>query len=75
MLWSIMMDSKKSINQSNYSTLSSLDDGPSLYCYGPNRRTARPQALAASTSRFLGEAVVTNLPIRLVDAREISSTA
>lgn len=46
-----------------------------LLRYEPNRRAARAWALAASTSRFRGEAVVTRDPSRLEEARVTSSTA
>jgi hypothetical protein len=43
--------------------------------YEPNRRTARAWALAASTSRFRGDAVVTKAPSRVEEAWVTSSTA
>ncbi len=46
-----------------------------LLRYEPNRRTARAWALAASISRFRGDAVVTMEPSRVEEARVISSTA
>lgn|SRR5271157_1986437 len=46
-----------------------------LFRYEPNLRTARAWALAASTLRFLGEAVVTSEPSRVEEACATSSTA
>lgn len=43
--------------------------------YGPNLRRARAWALAASTSRLLGDAVVTSESSRVEEARATSSTA
>ena len=47
----------------------------SIFSYEPNLRVARAWALAASTSRFRGEAVVTSELSSLEDAFATSSTA